>query len=325
MYLGFPAGMMSLVRCPGDDGTLAIEEILKQQYGRYWQASLTCTSCGQRYHVIDGILHMLDDVALNAESETERRARDDIASQADVTWEQTDWSRMEVEPMMEASEPLANTLVLELGAGAGRCTVEMARRGASVLACDFSLASLHTLARRCEPAWEIGLVWADCTQFSVRPSAFPLVACTLMSNLPDQQQRTQLMRIAAKACDPSGKFVFGTHHYGVQSLLRRELRSGYYAGAPIYRYLFRAREIKRETRRHFGFVSCHPIVITIPFLRRLGVPTVKVSRLSERVPGVNQLGHLLLVVAKKPRKADMYHVSETDYAVGFTRRPRSNV
>jgi hypothetical protein len=144
-------------------------------------------------------------------------------------------------------------------------------------------------------------VHADATRLAVRQEAFDLIASTLMSNLPDKTQRADLMRLAAHACMQFGKFVFGTHHFSVRSVLRREMRSGRYPEVPVYRYLFRSTEIKREAREFFHDVSCHPMVIAIPLLARLGLPTVKLSRMTEHVPLVNQLGELLLVTARRPK------------------------
>ena len=176
----------------------------------------------------------------------------------------------------------------------------MLRRGARVVAVDFSWDSLQNLAQRAQPDWELGLVWADCTRVHLEPGAFDLVASTLVSNLPTAQHRAAMMRVAAEALKPEGKFVFGTHHYGIRSRLRGEPRSGYYREAAIYRYLFSRKEIEAETRPFFGEVDSHPIRIAIPLAGRMHLPVVRISRMTERVPLINQFGELLLVTARRP-------------------------
>lgn len=300
MYRGFPRNLVSALRCAHDDTELLLKDERPAASGHISEGALHCSACGRVYPIKQGIVRLLDAALLDEESNNERSRREQGAQRYDASWETTPWTQMEVVPTMAASEPLAAARVLELGAGTGRYTVLMAERRASVVAVDFSLASLEKLASRVRAGWEIGLVHADCTQLAVTPHSFDLVASTLVSNLPTLQHREAMMRVAAKAMKPTGKFVFSTHHYSLRSRLRGEPQSGYYPDAKIYRYLFSKKEIDAETRRYFADVASHPIQIAIPFLGRLGRPAVTVSRLAERVPAVNKLGTLLLVVAQRP-------------------------
>lgn len=301
MYCGFPLKLISRLRCQHDSGVLVLRPEADVQPGYVRDAMLQCESCGRQYAIEDGIVHFLDPDSLDSESNNERLCRDMQAAGLDAASELTAWNRMEIEPTMAASEPLAGALVLELGAGTGRHTVHMARRGASIIAVDFSARSLEHLAARAQTGWDIGLVHADCTRLALAPREFDLVASTLVSNLPTVQHRAAMMRIAAAACSSAGKFVFGTHHYGIRSRFNRAPRSGHYPGAPIYRYLFRRGEIEAETRSYFTEITCHPIQIRIPLAERMRLPIVKLSRLTERVPLINELGELLLVIATRPR------------------------
>lgn len=300
MYRGFPVSLVSALRCAHDNAELLLKEEHRAASGHIADATLHCQSCKRVYPIKQGIVRLLDPTLLDDESSNERNRREHGAQRYDASWETTPWTLTEVVPTMAASEPLAAARVLELGAGTGRYTVLMAERRASIVAVDFSLASLEKLASRVRAGWEVGLVHADCTQLAVAPHSFDLVASTLVSNLPTLQHREAMMRVAAKAMKPTGKFVFSTHHYGIRSRLRREPQSGYYPDAKIYRYLFSKKEIDAETRRYFADVASHPIQIAIPFLGRLGQSAVTVSRLAERVPLVDKLGTLLLVVAQRP-------------------------
>lgn len=297
MSRGFPAPMIAWLRCRHDGGTLLPPARLPE---RIVYGVLRCSTCAREYPIEEGIVRLLDAGTLDAESSQERLCRDRYAREAGDAREPSAWDRMEIDPTLAACEPLDGACVLELGAGTGRHTLPMASRGAAVLAVDFSAASLRQLAARMPPDREIGLVQADCTQLAVEPRRFDRVVSTLMSNLPTLHHRAAIMRAAALACRPGGRFVFGTHHYGIRSIVMREVRSGCYDGAPIYRYLFRPGEIVSETRRYFDEVACHPIQIRIPFAARLGLPILTLSRATERVPLINELGELLLVVARSP-------------------------
>ena len=227
--------------------------------------------------------------------------RDHGADGLDSSWEQSPFNQAEVVSTLAASEPLRGSTVLELGAGTGRYTVPMAERGATILAVDMSGGSLANLGYRVRDGWHIGLVQADCTKPMTRTRAFDLVASTLMSNVPTRGQRLEVMKVAAAAVKPSGKFVFGTHYFGLGSWLRGEKKSGYYKEAQIYRYMYRRGEVKGEAKQFFGAVTCWPVRIALPFLGRLGTRWVTISRKLERVPLINQFGDLLVVIAKQPR------------------------
>lgn len=299
MHSGFPFSLISTLRCPRDRARLRLTAP-DQPPAYIQQGTLACTSCGAAFRIEAGIVRFLDVAALDSDSNRERIERDREATTRDPSWEHAVWSKMEVLRMTAACEPLAGAVVLELGAGTGRHTAVLAGRGASVVAVDFSITSLEKIAQRVEADWDVGLVHADCTQLAPAPESFDLVVSTLISNLPTPQHRAATMQVAAVACKPSGRFVFGTHHYGVRARLHREAKSGLYDGVPIYRYMFGRREIEVETRRFFADISCTPIQIMFPLAQRLHLPVVKLSRVAERVPLVNQLAALLLITARAP-------------------------
>lgn len=302
MYRGFPLSLLSTLRCPQDRARLRLTG-QDQPPAHIQQGILTCSSCGATFRIDAGILRFLDVGALDSDSNRERIERDREATTRDPSWERAAWSQMEVLRMTAACEPLAGALVLELGAGTGRHTAVMAGRGAAIVAVDFSITSLEKIAQRAEAEWDVGLVHADCTRLAPAPGSFDLVVSTLISNLPTPQHRAATMQVAAEACKTAGRFVFGTHHYGVRARLHGEAKSGLYDGAPIYRYMFDRREIELETRRFFDDISCTPIQIMFPLAQRLHLPVVKLSRVAERLPLVNQLAALLLITARAPTHA----------------------
>jgi SAM-dependent methyltransferase len=296
--------MTALLGCPHGCGALRLADAAHETTSFLVSAELHCERGAHQFRITDGIVRLLEVEQLDKESENERIQRDKGAAGLDASWEQSPFNQAEIVSTLRASEPLAHALVLELGAGTGRYTVPMAERGAAVLAVDMSGGSLATLAHRVRPGWQVGLVQADCTRPMTRARAFDLVASTLMSNIPTKDQRLEVMRVAAAAVKHRGKFVFGTHYYGLGSWVRGEKKSGYYREAPIYRYMYRRGEIKRETRRFFAAVRCHPVRIALPFMGRLGRRWVTVSQKLEQVPVLNQFGDLLLVVAEDPRNDD---------------------
>ena len=297
MRHGFPVHWLAILRCPADAGSLVVRSVNLGTPTHVAQGTIACSACDRVYAIEDGMLNLLDETQLDGESERERQTRDEEAS-AGVEWQQSEWSRIDMEPTLQAAEPLRDARVLEFGAGTGRYTIAMLERGAAVMAVDFSARSLAQLARNAEPGGDLAMVIADCTTFATEPESFDLVMSTLVSNLPTEQHRARMFSAAARACRDGAKFVFTTHHFSARSRMLHVPRSGYYSGVPIYRYLFRAREIQRETAAYFGRISCRPIQVAIPFAARLHLPIVKLSRLAEHIPLLNEFGELLLVVAR---------------------------
>jgi SAM-dependent methyltransferase len=303
VYAGFPVAAVSLLRCSWDSGRLAIRSDAGES-PTLWSASLQCLECQRHFPVQDGIVRLLDASLLDPESDHERTVRDLELEAAFVPDdERSEFQLAEILPMLEACEPLENATVLELGAGSGRHTMLIAGRSGITLAVDFSIVSLRHLAARAHDGWTLGLVHADCTRVVVERRAFDVILSTLVSNLPTAQHRAAMMRLAADALTPEGKFVFGTHYYGLHSRIRGEQRSGRYKAGGIYRYLFGRREIEVETRRFFGRVASRPIQIVLPLSWRLKLPLLKLSRFAERVPLLNQFGELLLVVARSAHRS----------------------
>lgn len=299
-YRGFPAAALRRVLCvqPGCEGALRIDA----PDACVMQAAVRCERCGHGYRIEAGILRLLDPQGLHAESDHERHRRDEQAQGIDHAWEATDWGLMEIHPTLNASEPLRQAQVLELGAGTGRYSVRMAERGATLTAVDFSFHALRALAERVQAGWDIALIEGDCTTLRVPRGAFDLVASTLVSNLPTPAHREALYRLAAQALREGGKFVFSTHHFSWRKRWRGEPQSGHYRAGGIYRYLFTQHEIRREVARHFRDVACRPMQIHVPGSGKLKV-RVPASRAAEWIWPLNCLGELLLVAARKPLRA----------------------
>jgi len=301
MYQGFPLEFVSLLRCPTDGGELSVAGTDNPSASYLVQAALKCNGCGSHYPVEDGIVRLMEKSALDKESAHEQSLRDKQAEAYDVSWEDSEWWRMELDPTLEALSPITRGSFLELGCGNGRYTVRIAATCKRLIAVDFSMASLHTLSRRADADWKMGLVQADVTRLRMQPQAFDGAMSTLMSNLPSQEHRRLMFKALIAALVPSGQFVFSAHYWNLKSRLRHTPQSGYYREGGIYRYMFKKSEILSETQAYFAKAQCRPIQIPVPLAGRLGLPVVKLSRLSERLPLLNMLGELLLVTAQNPQ------------------------
>ena len=305
---GFPAELLRLVRCAQDDGELDGS----RQPAEIVDATVHCRLCRHGYRIDGGILRLLDHWEPDPESAHEARLRDSIAGNGDyvpqfrATRADRQFDRMEMRPTLAALAPLRDQVVLELGAGTGRYTVELTQESRATLAVDFSARSLETLAAKLSnpqlPAGaRVGLVQADVTRLCLAPRAFDRILSTLVSNLPTRAHRAAMYGLAAGALRDDGVFVFSAHHHGLRQRLRHEPVDGRYSQGGIYRRLLSKREILDELGPYFGQASCRPIQVALPFTYRWpGFPLQAVSRLAERAPLIKQLGFLLLATARRP-------------------------
>lgn len=308
---GFPAELLALVRCPRDDGELDGP----RQPETIVDGNIPCRLCGHGYRIEAGVLRLLDHWEPDPESAHEARLRDSIAGNGDyveqfrATRADRQFDRMEMRPTLAALAPLRDGVVLELGAGTGRYTVELAQESRALLAVDFSARSLETLAaklsdRRLPDGARVGLVQADVTRLCLAPRAFDRILSTLVSNLPTAAHRAAMYRLAAAALRDDGVFTFSAHHYGLRQQLRHEPVDGRYSEGGIYRRLLTVREILEELGPYFGRTSCRPIQVALPGSYRVpGFPLEALSRLAERWPVIRQLGFLLLATARQPTEA----------------------
>ena len=301
MYAGRPLSCLALLRCPEDAGPLAAADDAPAPDGRMRNGTVRCAACGRQFPVRDGVLSLLDEDALDAESAHERRKRDEEAGYYEEQFVGEPLSAaMELEPMFDAMRPWRAGVLFELGCGTGRYTIELARTCATLVAVDFSAESLRLLARKLPDGAPVALVHADVTRLHFAERAFDGGLSTLVSNLPRPGHRAAMYQLAAESLRPEGGFVFGTHFYGLPQRLRGMQREGYYSEGGIFRRMFDQREIAQELRPFFRRERVVPVQVPVPLGRRLGLPVVKLSRLLGHVPVVNQFGQLLMVAATGP-------------------------
>jgi SAM-dependent methyltransferase len=274
--------LIGLLRCPLDGG------IFSEEPDR-----LVCIGCGFKAPVEDGIVSLLG--PREEEGRREQTIREREYQQTLPPLSARDW--MEISPTLVALGLNETEIVLELGAGSGRYTRELARLSAAVVAVDFSRQGLLQIARR--RMTNVLPVQCDIASLRVARGSFGRVLSTLTSNLPD---RTPLYRLAAEA---GGRAVFSAHHYGWNARLRRIPRIGYYDGSKIFRQYLTAAELRGECAAFFERVTTAPVSVTLPGTGRLGLPVERLSGVLEGVPFLRSFGDILLGVAKRPKNAPL--------------------
>jgi len=174
------------------------------------------------------------------------------------------------------------------------------KKGAFLMALDFSMESLRLLAQRLPAGMNVGLVQADVTRQCVAPRCFDRVLSTLVSNLPSREHRLAMLGAAAEALKDTGSFVFSAHHQNLTNRLLGRPPAGRYPDCGIFRYYMRREEILRESGVYFRRVLCRPVRIDVPLIRWTGISAMGISRTLEWFPVLRQLGDLLLVKVTDP-------------------------
>jgi SAM-dependent methyltransferase len=298
MYQGFPVSLISLMRCSSDEAELRLVDAIGSE-SFVWQGQLKCNECARKFAIDNGVVRLLDEQLLHAESHKEMQLRDE-KSESFARLQRKEWrsdydDETEIKPTICELQPLNGKVVAEYGCGTGRYTLKFGRQAAAVLAIDFSMASLCVLSQKANIGENTGLVQADVTTSRFAPKAFDRILSTLHSNLPTQNHRMSANRLAARILKNDGRYVFSMHYHGLRDLILGVPKSGYYPENGIYRYHMRAGEAKRETLPYFAQARFYPIKVGIP-----GVNSIYFSKIVQKVPLLSEMAQLLLGVAEKP-------------------------
>jgi uncharacterized protein YbaR (Trm112 family) len=294
----FPRRFVDSLRCPADGG----EFLAKSDSGSHGEAiaqgSLICQSCNRSFPVIDGILRLLDTDQLEQEELHEVQYRDDISNHSSEEihrFETSLRSQLEIPQHVAELKLRADSVLLEFACGRGKFTVPFLRTCSKILAVDFSLASLESLARRIPSGAEVGLVHADITQLKFKPQSFDRAFST--TALDSREQRMAMHQITSEALNDEGIYVFSVENYNLRAKLLGNPRLTRYPGEGSLFLRMTDEEAEAETAPYFGRVKSRPIQIFLPVLK-----SPWISRLFERIPVFRHFGDLLLVRASRPAR-----------------------
>lgn len=299
MIKGFPKQLVSYIQCCANESNLLLDkQFADDEY--LLNANLTCTECGKRYSIKEGILDMVEqDTAIDKTSLFEMKTRDSIASkyESNIVSDLIAY-KMEVPSTIGRLGDLSNKLVLEVGCGTGRLTKVIANKSNMILAVDFSRQSLLLNANSLPSYANVGLLRQNITDLKLRENIFDLALSTLYSNLPSKILRKKSTKVVYDALKKGGKYVFSAHHYDLTMKKNNQPDSGTYDNGIFFQTLTK-KSLKEEIYEFFPASKIIPICIWLPLISRLSSIRVFVSRIAEHIPVLNNYGALLLVVATK--------------------------
>lgn len=298
--------LAALLRCAADGAELSWEAPADGAGAHVVEGRLRCGRCGQAVPIVDGIARMLAPETLDAEERHEVALRDAqtraLARDREHAYWASHYSRTEMASTLAALDLDARCTAVDFGCGTGRYTRPLAGTCQAVLAVDFSLESLQWMVRANSPGPNVGLVHADITRLRLAPRRFDRALAT--TPLDTREQRLAMHHVAADALADGGVYVFSTEHYDLRSRLLGAARAQRYRPGENLFFRLTRQEVEREAAPYFLKVRSRPINVSLP-LSRFMPPGVRggLSRLAERIPGLRQLGDLLLVRATRPLRA----------------------
>lgn len=301
MSFGFSKNLVSSIICPHDQSPVAIMEIVLGDDLIINKGQLRCLHCQTIYQIENGILNLLSSQsAMDQVMNVEISARDKEAAIYDQKLS-TRYHK-EIPSTLKAIGPCQGQNIIEYGCGTGRLTIEIAPKCSQLLAIDFSQESLLILAKKLAGQQNIGLVLADSTQIKTAPGYFDMaLSFQFLEHVIDKDRRAIWLFGVYDTLKNNGQFISTVYHYDLRKKLKKEAQEGRHSSGIFFHY-FLAPEIKLEFKKYFKIKNIQPIDITLPLESRLKLSARvagRLSRLAEKIPLINNLGHLLIIYARK--------------------------
>lgn len=264
---------------------------------------LRCRICGNGYPVVRGIPNLLppghdlepDVVAAKMRESNARDADAPVYDDTVPTFQTT----LELSALLNALQVKPGDLVVDLGAGTGRLTIELAKRGAHVLAVDISPRSLEVNKAKCSQLNEANMhhLAVDVCYLPLRDGIADKAGSGMMlEHIPTDGERRRCIDEIHRVLRVGGHLALTAYNYS-WTRRRRGTREGYH-GKDLYYYRFDGVEM----RGLFNQYRVHTLTALLNLPQRLQ------SHLLERVimsiPPVARLaGDLLFVVAERTAQA----------------------
>lgn len=310
--------LLTYLACPIDrHSPMELRESQPSTDGDIREGELVCPVCKASFAIRESIPMLIpdqpsgrDDVGrLKAE---ERRARDadsadyDRRSPAAVV-------AAKVRGLQRFLNPSPSDLVLDLGCGTGRLTLELVDERCVTVGADFSFASLRIFRDRIPPYRRplVHLVQADAFHLPFRDGVFDWsVSNELFEHLPGMLETRQPVLEVARVLSQGGRLVVATYNYSaVRALLARVFpattfgagyeREGRHAGAIYFRRLS-AREFRHVLDAAFVVEQVMGSrVVPKAVLRRGGRAALALELALQGSRLATTLGYYLVAAARK--------------------------
>lgn len=296
---GFAKKLIVTLVCPQDGQVLRLDKETQADAEKVFSGQLSCPRCQKIYQIKEGILYFLPAQEQLADlKELEMNVRDQQTKQYDQRLSTR--HHKEIPSTLKLLDLVDKQSIIEYGCGTGRLTEIIAKTAGSVLAVDFSLASLRLLGKKLADCQNVGLVWADAVQFKTAPKVFSrALAAQVYEHIPTLLERQTFLQNIKDSLQNTGQLVMTVYHY--DRYHKSQPQQGQHPSGIFYHY-FLKKELAIELEEFFNIKTLRAIDITIPGERFLHLSPRSagfLSRLLENLLVFEALGHLLAVKVSK--------------------------
>lgn len=166
---------------------------------------LYCPSCGSSYEIREGIpvLADLDKIPVHLKNQIKYFEQVPV----NPVYAAEEWQVSYIERFLENFPDAAGRVCLDCGTGSGYMSIELAKRGAFVIACDLTLKSLYALKKNCERlGLEILIICCSAEELPLKDGcADYFVSNAVLEHLP--REREAVSEISRVCRAESGLFV----------------------------------------------------------------------------------------------------------------------
>lgn len=150
-----------------------------------------CMSCGQEYPVKRGIPVLVDLDNLPRHLSDQVKYFHTEAEQYTASYTRQPWQRLYVDRFIKAVGSCAGKIIIDDACGSGYISLEAAKRGATVIACDLNMAALvrlHTMSKRLKLMGTIFPVCCSSEHLPVKDAAAHAIAANaILEHLPEEK------------------------------------------------------------------------------------------------------------------------------------------
>lgn len=214
------------------------------------EGELTCPTCRAVFPIESGVPDMrppvhvqTQEAAIAKDRESKARDLDSVNYDSVVPAYQT---RLEIGALLEALAVQPTNAVLDLGAGTGRLTLDLARTGATVLAMDLSPRSLAANRAKCATAGldRVHHIVVDACFLPLRNSvADKAGSAAMLEHLPSSTDRSRCLDELRRCLKPGGSLAMSVYNYSLRKR-RKYPREGFH-GQDLYFYNLDGDEMRR--------------------------------------------------------------------------------
>ena len=263
--------------------------------------SLRCPKCDRRFPVDNGIPNLLtprdvQDEKVARAKERESKARDEDSTVYDSTVSAYH-TQVELEALLSSLDARRNEVVLDLGAGTGRLTIELATRASVVIAADISPKSLELNRHKCRkiPGSRVHHLAVDACYIPLRDAVVHKAGSGMMlEHIPTPDERQRCLDEIRRVLVPGGEVALTVYNYSWKKR-RRWPREGFH-GKDLYFYNLDRAEMRKMLVEYR--IRTLTGLLNLPQRIKLRL----LDRAISAVPPVAGLtGELLLAVAARKR------------------------